>query len=326
VTSRLHLACLAVAAALAVAPPCAAGAADPVEAAVAQARATDDWETTAPLRLEIPGVTRAWQLNDLILAGDATPDAAALEDLRNLGVRTVISIDQAPPDVFLVAGKGLESIHSPIRFGQPDPGELMTVLSAMAATTGPYYFHGGGNDSRGLWVGAMATAWNERRAGTRAVRLLHAMDFPADLSAYWLAAVDDAFDLGQDRVRAIPADFHARRQPAPARVWMHQALRSFVVLREAEEAGWVSAPSHGRTTPDFEAEALADTLERWVALQGSEHPGWVPGIEAAAARARALAGALRERDPAAVADAWSGLRSACMECHNAHREPREVRP
>ena len=70
-------------------------------------------ETNGPERLEIRGIENTFRLSPRLYSGGDPHGTEALTALKELGVRTIISVDGAHPDVELARKYGLRYVHLP---------------------------------------------------------------------------------------------------------------------------------------------------------------------------------------------------------------------
>ncbi len=65
----------------------------------------------------------AHRVTDKVLSGAQPEGEAAFAELARLGVRTIISVDGATPDVQLASKHGLRYVHLPITYGGVTTGQ-----------------------------------------------------------------------------------------------------------------------------------------------------------------------------------------------------------
>lgn len=70
----------------------------------------------APKPIESGYLHNAFVLTEKVISGGQPEDAAAFEELKKLGVKTIISVDGATPDVKLAKDHGMAYIHLPIGY------------------------------------------------------------------------------------------------------------------------------------------------------------------------------------------------------------------
>ena len=84
-----------------------------------------------PVPLELPGIHNAFRVTDRILSGSQPEGDAAFAELARLGVKTIVSVDGAKPDVASARKNGMRYIHLP--FGYDGiPAERIAQLTRAA--------------------------------------------------------------------------------------------------------------------------------------------------------------------------------------------------
>lgn len=279
--------------------------------------------STPPVRLRLAGIEEAWQVNPLMIAGTHPPgDDAAWDALEALGVKTVVSIDHAPPDAYAASLRGIQAVHSPMAHGRWRPGQATTAMRAMTFLEGPYFIHAAPGERRALAVGALAAAWNERLGPARIAFLLRRMEFEREgWEGLFQDAEGDFFGwMDTAHVRATPLQFPPA-VPLPELVeWMRHFDEQAQLAGAARPHGWAPPDDWRGPHPAFEAESLADSMARWRALDPDADDDLRARMAAAEAKARELAASLRRDDRPAAESAWRGLMNACMDCHTARRD------
>jgi len=98
----------------------------------------------APAKLEklvVEHLPNAIRVHPQVISGGLPEGDAAFAELRNLGVRTVISVDGMAPDVATAKKYGLRYVHLPHGY-DGIPAERIAELSAAVQTLpGPIYIH-----------------------------------------------------------------------------------------------------------------------------------------------------------------------------------------
>ncbi len=77
------------------------------------------------------------------MSGSAPEGDEGFETLRQMGVRTIVSVDGAEPDVKLAKAHGLRYIHLPIGYNGMDHTRTLEIAKAVkqAEADGPVYIH-----------------------------------------------------------------------------------------------------------------------------------------------------------------------------------------
>ena len=92
-------------------------------------------------KLERPGLHNSFRIGDRLYSGSEPEGTSGFDSLKSLGIRTVISVDGAEPDIAKAHAAGLTYIHLPVGYdGIPDQRRL-ELVKAYTLATGPVYVH-----------------------------------------------------------------------------------------------------------------------------------------------------------------------------------------
>src|SRR5581483_11908914 len=113
----------------------------------AQQNSTAATAPTAPstansfAKLEAPGIENLYRISDRIYSGSSPTGDAAFEALAKLGVKTIITVDGAQPDVDLAARHGLRYVHIPVGYNGISSNSALQLVKAAQSFSGPIYVH-----------------------------------------------------------------------------------------------------------------------------------------------------------------------------------------
>ncbi len=110
---------------------------------VAQARGApanqaEDWQ---PKKIESKHVPNLLQITDKVYSGGLPHGEGAFEELQKLGVKTVISVDGAAPDVAAAEKAGLRYIHLPHGYDGISETRILELAKAVSESDGPVLIH-----------------------------------------------------------------------------------------------------------------------------------------------------------------------------------------
>lgn len=88
-----------------------------------------------------PGLHNVYRLGDALYTGSSPDEEGAFESLERLGIKTIVSVDGAPPDVEGARAYGLRYVHLPITFGSVPHEILVEMVRASRELPGPIYLH-----------------------------------------------------------------------------------------------------------------------------------------------------------------------------------------
>jgi protein tyrosine phosphatase (PTP) superfamily phosphohydrolase (DUF442 family) len=89
----------------------------------------------------LPGLHNVHRLSDKLISGSSPDGAVGFQSLKQLGVRTIISVDGAKPDVEAAKQAGLRYVHLPIGYGGVSEEQGLRLARAVHDLPGPIYLH-----------------------------------------------------------------------------------------------------------------------------------------------------------------------------------------
>jgi protein tyrosine phosphatase (PTP) superfamily phosphohydrolase (DUF442 family) len=251
-----------------------------------------------------------------ILTGSEPQGDAAFASLKQLGVKAIVSVDGARPDVELARKYGLQYVHIPVGYDGVPKHAGESLAAAVRTIDGPIYVHCHHGKHRGPAAAAVAciAAGATDAAGAR--RLLELAGTGADYAGLW-RDVENYQPPSQDA--QLPALVETADVESLAAA-MAQADRHFDNLKLCRGAGWKSPQDHPDLDPRQEAllvkEALREALRGLADGYDDQFHEWLRAAEA-------LAGEVQDRlaaaDREAPADAMQRLERSCQSCHQKYR-------
>ncbi len=275
-------------------------------------------EQTPPAPLTAPALEHVFRVTDRLLSGGQPVGEAAFAELARLGVKTIVSVDGAKPDVAAARQHGLRYIHLPIGYDGVPAERVAELARAAALPGGQIYVHCHHGKHRGPaavavmceatagWSPARAEAWL-RQAGTAdeyAGLYRAAREFQPP-SAAALARVGELPEVAK----------------TPALVDAMVALdECFDLLKAAQKSGWKTPPAEAATLLWEQLRELTRTDD--TARRPADYREHLAESERAA---ETLRGHLRATppDPAALDAAFQAAGQSCAACHKDFRNEKK---
>ncbi len=278
---------------------------------------------TAPR--DYPGIHNAVAFHDGYVSGSVPEGDEGFASLAAMGVRTIISVDGAVPDIARAKAHGLRYIHLPIGYNGFDEERKLQLLRASrdALADGPVYIHCHHGKHRSAGAAATVIAslgWATPDEGIARMRVSGTA--PTYTGLYRCAA--EATPLDASTISAVPSDFPSVWKPTS----FVQAMVDMDVVMEhltaIEKAGWKAPADHPDLVPVAEAGRLVD-LHR-VLLDGAyvkrKPEDFAALMRAGRDRAQALEDALAGgfTDRALLDGHFKALTASCKDCHVSYRD------
>lgn len=297
-----------------------------VAGADSQGRAASDARPsladTAPR--DAAGVHNVVAFGPAFWSGSVPEGDAGFATLRDWGVRTVISVDGAEPEVDRARRFGIRYVHLPIGYNGFDEARKLELVRAVRDLPGPIYLHchHGKHRSAGA-AGTIAASLGWLAPSAAVERMRVAGTAPGYAQLY--ACTADSRPLPAAAIDGAAAEFPAVTRPrgmVEAMVAIDEAIDR---LKMVERAGWTTPADHPDVVPSAEAGAVADHLRLVAGSQeGRARPKeFLELLRAGQAAAERLESGLSSRpvgDPARLAADLKALQASCRDCHSSYRD------
>ena len=256
-----------------------------------------------------------------LYSGSAPVGDAAFEQLKQLGVQTVLSVDGAIPDLESATAHGMRYVHLPIGYDGLDEERAALLVRVVRDLPKPVYLHchhGQHRSACAAAVVAISLGWLKHEA---AVAQMNLSGTSAAYQGLW-ESVARAEVLTEEAIDAAPSEFPSLTQPLP--------LVSAMVAIDAALDQITS--SSGKTLAQSAAHAgtIADLL-RVLGEEERAHTRLSPQsqtmrilFEESAAAATTLEQTLAAGGGAGLGRAISALKSSCTKCHAVFRDERRI--
>ncbi|HKB04676.1 MAG TPA: cytochrome c [Gemmataceae bacterium] len=90
---------------------------------------------------EMPGLHNLLRMRDDLWSGSSPEGDDGFRSLRELGIRTIVSVDGATPEVNRARACGLRYVHLPLGYGGVTRDQAVRLAKAAADLPGPLYVH-----------------------------------------------------------------------------------------------------------------------------------------------------------------------------------------
>ncbi|MCS6976066.1 MAG: hypothetical protein NZM31_03520, partial [Gemmatales bacterium] len=278
---------------------------------------------------ELPGLHNVIRVTDKLWSGSGPETEEAFQSLKQLGIRTIISVDGARPNVEMARKYGLRYVHLPVGYDGIPAEQGRKIALAVHHLPGPIYLHCHHGRHRG--PSAAAVVWRSLDRSCKAEQALSLLKKAGTDPRYagLYAAVEQAAPLSDEVLNAKPPEF-PETTPVPAFVeamvkvdthWHH--------LQACRKAGWKTPPEHPDVVPRHEALQLMEAYQEALRLPGlKERPAeirdWLSDEVQNAKRLMELLEGMPIQ-PQAVEAAYLRVQDGCKRCHSRYRDVPESR-
>jgi protein tyrosine phosphatase (PTP) superfamily phosphohydrolase (DUF442 family) len=258
-------------------------------------------------------------------SGSAPDGGPGYDTLAAMGIKTVISVDGAAPDIEAAKARGLRYIHLPIGYNGFDESRRLELARATrdALAQGPVYIHchHGKHRSAGA-AGSIVANLGWATPDEMVARMKVSGTAPEYKGLY--ACTSQSVVLGASVLDAVPANFPEVAPPLGFVKGMVEIDEITEHLKAIEKAGWTTPKDHPDLVPVAEAGRLADHFR----IQGTsdriakEPADFATLMNENGARAQTLEDLLAagEKDTAKLSAQFKLVVGSCKDCHARYRD------
>lgn len=274
-------------------------------------------------------IDAVYQLSDKVISGGSPHDTNGFEQLRDLGVKTVISVDGAKPKVAMANAAGMRYVHLPIGYDGISRERALQISKAVQSSPGRVFIHCHHGHHRGPTAAAVALIATERWSNERSLAWMKQVKTSPDYQGLWQTTRAFMRPTAAE-LAAVSADFKQEVEGSP----MVQAMGAI----EQHHATLKSALKRGldKGSPKENAHEALLLAEQYRELErhpdsrklGDDYLARLAKAEQTAQSLRQLfntLGALpanrRASAPAAseVPDVMARVKADCRSCHAKYR-------
>jgi protein tyrosine phosphatase (PTP) superfamily phosphohydrolase (DUF442 family) len=275
---------------------------------------------------ELPGLHNVFRVSEKLYSGSAPEGEPGFQSLRKLGIRTVITVDGARPDVAAARRYGLRYVHLPFGYdGCPTPRAL-EIVRAVRDLPGPIYLHCHHGQHRSPAAAALVHIALDGASNAEALAYMRR----AGTDPVYTGLYGDAASFR--RPAAAEINRASRHFPETAVVppladAMVRIDDRFAALQRIQKSGWQSPAGEPDRDPAHEALQLRELfheLQRTGASAGRprDFRGWLRDAERGSA---VIEASLRAGDRGRTAAALGRVAAACGACHARYRNIPQAR-
>ncbi len=277
--------------------------------------------TAEPKKRKYDGLDNVLLVADGLLSGSEPDGEAGFDSLSRMGVRTVISVDGARPDIERVKARNMRYVHIPIGYDGIRPNKQLQLVKAIHDLPGPIYVHCHHGKHRGPAAAAFVAVALGAVDHKEALAFMQAAGTSSSYQGLY-ACVEQASPQSSETLDQAPADFPEIARVSGIISTMAGIDRAFDNLKSIRGVGSRTPPDHPDLVPLAEARRVVDLLSD---LQLDPEVAVKPQdffrlLHAATLRAKNLAEAVAGNDRNRSAAEFKALAESCTECHVRYRD------
>lgn len=271
------------------------------------------------------GVHNVVAFHEGVYSGSVPEGDAGFDALKGMGIKTIISVDGAEPEIAEARERGIRYIHLPIGYNGFDEERRLQLARATrdALKEGPIYIHCHHGKHRSAGAAAAVAVTLGWSSPEQSVERMKVSGTAPGYTGLYQCAMDSTV-VSATALDAVPADFPEVSKPAGFVATMVEVDFVFENLSDIERAGWVVPANHPDLVPVAEAGRLVDLFR---ASHASEYTAKKPSefgdlFAKDIDRAQTLEDLIvaGRSTPQELTEAFRPIGASCKECHAKHRD------
>ena len=296
----------------------------------------DAQETSEPMKLGLKHLHNAIKVREGLISGGSPESSDAFEELQWLGIKTIISVDGAKPDVQMAQRFSMRYIHIPHGYDGISESTLQQLTKAVTEFPGPIYVHCHHGKHRGPAACAAVCVAQGILEPQQARSILELAGTSPSYKGLF-RAVAQAKPLGQALLEKLQFEFPSQSDVPPlvdAMVALDQTMNR---LEQVAKARWKLKDQDNQVDiahesvllrEHFEEMQRLDDLSNYSAafrqmLKESERSAWF--IESML-HSISKPSELKPIQRKALEINWNSIRANCTACHKQFRDPSDSTP
>lgn len=278
---------------------------------------------TDQVPLDYPGLHNVVAYAPDVLSGSAPEGDAGFQTLQSMGIRTILTVDGAEPELETARRFNLRYVHLPISYSGFDEQRKLELAKAIRDLSRPIYVHCHHGKHRSAGAAGAAVVTLGWMSTTEAIKRMKVSGTAPDYKGLY-ACTANAAAVMPALLDALEVDFRAAVRPQGTRKTMVEIDITTENLKAIQKAGWKTPTNHPDLVPAAEAGRLADYYRFLHATSdAATRPSDYQDLIAEANRdASELEDRLLMPDPspAELDRRFSEMLKSCKTCHAAYRD------
>jgi len=257
------------------------------------------------------------RLSGRILSGSEPYTEANFAYLRQLGVKTIISVDGAQPRAKVASQHGLRYVHIPIGYDGVSEHAQKSLTRAVRDTHGLIYVHCHHGKHRGPAAAAIACRIEGTADSARAIQILSDSGTSKGYAGLW----HDVENFKVPAAEAILPDLVEVAKVESMAAAMANLSRAFDNLKLCRTAEWKTPTEHPNLVAKQEAllvqEGLHESLRTLSAEYDDRFRDWLKQSDQLATE---LYSTLKSDTAKDAESKFKQLEQSCKRCHKTYRD------
>ena len=282
-----------------------------------------------PRKLNSAHLPNAIQIHKKVISGGQPDGEEAFQELQGLGIKTIISVDGAKPDLELAKKHGLKYVHLPHSYDGVPEQRGFELAKAVRDFDGLIYIHCHHGKHRSPAAAAVACVTAGLIEPAMASSILQLAGTNPNYRGLYESA-QSARKLDAAVLDAIKADFPESAELTPMAEAMVHLEQTQDRVKMIAAAGWISPASHPEIIPAQEVLLLKEHFTELLRAEsvGKEPMGFQAMLHESESAAADLESALKNWSdsgtalpvPAPLPASFEKIAKNCVACHTQFRD------
>lgn len=263
-----------------------------------------------------PQLHNLLRIEEGIYSGGEPAGDGAFDELAQLGVKTIVSVDGARPDIDQAHARGMRYVHIPIGYDGISADDGARLARVMRELDRPVYFHCHHGQHRGPAAAAIACICSGTANGKEALKILEVAGTSRKYTGLWR---DVETYRPPEPAANLPILVAVAEVPSLAAA-MAKLDRSFDNLKMCQDARWNVPDARPDLVPAHEALMVVEGLREARRHVSSKHDGqFKQWLDQAITSAESMEQALRQGHVEPADRLSAALEQDCKQCHDRFR-------
>ncbi len=271
--------------------------------------------------VDIATIKNALRWNDNIYSGSCPVGEAGYKALAAMGIKTVVSVDGATPDVEDAHKAGLRYVHIPVEYSGITREDALKIIRAVRDLPGPVFIHCHHGLHRSPAATALVAIALANFDNAKADAALHQAGTGLNYKGLW-KDVDEFKAPTKAEIDAADNSFPETARPATFIEAMVHIDERFDGLKVVKDGNLKSIANHPDTDPATEALLLREAFTELNRMDATAKrgPDFATKMQAAQDASQKLEDAIRAGNPDAANTAYDATKTTCGSCHKIYRD------
>jgi protein tyrosine phosphatase (PTP) superfamily phosphohydrolase (DUF442 family) len=282
-----------------------------------------------PKKLQLAHLPNAIRLHDKVISGGQPAGEAGFAELKRLGVKTVISVDGARPEIQLARKYGLRYVHLPHGYDGIPQERAQELAKAVRDLEGPIYIHCHHGKHRSPAASAVACVSAGFIAPSQSLDVLKVAGTSENYRGLYKSA-EAARKLDDALLDALAAEFPETAKLPPLAEAMVALEHTHDHLKFIAATGWKRPTTHPDLDPPHVALLLREHFTEMLRTEGvsTEPAEFQDLIRQGESAARELeeslaawqASGVGAHLPKTIPASFERVSASCTDCHRQFRD------